>query len=206
MAASRRKQTPAEIRAGLERARTDAAWSAARHEARRLKATGADAEARRFTEDVTDEHGRKHRKSFIGVAGERKDVFKLLLERSAIEQAGFDAIRRYEADHCQALGLTTPERRPDHIRATVAGAPGQNVSDAMVQASRRAKWVEDRLTDRNRRMLAGLLLNSAHQWRAIVQMHTGEQHDKAQAAVVRALADAVRDAHAQWDRSSKKAA
>ena len=105
-----------------------------------------------------------------------------------------------------ALGHNTPERRPDYIRASTEGAPGQGISQAMILASRRVKWIEDRLTDRQLRMLKGLSINVAAQWRSIVQTHTGETNDKAQAAAVRSMGDAILHAWMIWDREAKKAA
>lgn len=194
---SKPRQSKAEILAGIEARRI--ALAAARREAHRIRSTGAEAR-------IEEREVEGRREKVFEVHGARKDAFQLLLERKAIEQAAFDAIRRYETDVGMALGHNTPERRPDHIRASTEGAPGQGISQAMILASRRVKWIEDRLTDRQLRMLKGLSINVAAQWRAIVQMHTGETNDKAQAAAVRSLGDAIRHSWMIWDREAKKAA
>ena len=194
---SRQRQTKAEILAGIEARRI--ALAAARREAHRIRSTGAEVR-------IEEREVEGKREKVFEVHGARKDAFQLLLERRAIEQAAFDAIRRYETDVGMALGHNTPERRPDHIRASTEGAPGQGISQAMILASRRVKWIEDRLTDRQLRMLKGLSINVAAQWRAIVQMHTGETHDVAHAVAVRAMADAIRHGYIIWDREVKKVA
>lgn len=171
---------------------------AARAERDRLKAQGVDAVV--VTE--ADDAGIKR----WVAKGQRKDVFKLLLDRRALSQDGFNAIRRYEEALDTSMGHNTPERRPDHIRATVEGAPGQNISQAMILASHRTRWIRDRLSDTDRRLLDALRLNAPGQWRVVVQMITGETNDKAHAPRVRALADNVQSAHASFDRLSKKAA
>lgn len=194
---SRQRQTKAEILAGIEARRI--ALAAARREAHRIRSTGAEVR-------IEEREVEGKREKVFEVHGARKDAFQLLLERRAIEQAAFDAIRRYETDVGMALGHNTPERRPDYIRASTEGAPGQGISQAMILASRRVKWIEDRLTDRQLRMLKALSINVAAQWRAIVQTHTGETHDVAHAVAVRAMADAIRHGYIIWDREVKKVA
>ena len=190
--AKRKPHNPAEdMRLRLEQA-------AARAERDRLKAQGVDA-------TVVAEPDENKVKRWV-TKGQRKDVFRVLLDRRAIDQAAFDAIRRYEEDLDTSMGHNSPERRPDHIRASVEGAPGQNVSQAMVLASHRARWVKGRLSASDMRLLETLRLNLPAHWRNVVQMVTGETSDKAQASRVRAMAGNVHDAHTAFDRLSKRAA
>lgn len=194
---SRRKpHNPAEdMRLRLERA-------AARVERDRLAATGVEVEI--VTEERTDQNGRRT-KHWVA-KGQRKDVFRVLLDRRALDQSGFDAIRRYEEALDTAMGHNTPERRPDHIRATVEGAPGQNISQAQILASHRVRWVEDRLPTNDMRLLTTLRLNAPGQWHKVVQMVTGEVNDDCHAPRIRAMAENVRDAMLTFDSLSKKAA
>lgn len=193
---AKRRNTKAEILADIERVRMEKA--AAREEARRLTDAGAEAKV----VEEKDEEG----KTRVFVRGRRVDAFQLLLERKALPQAGFDAIRDYETSLATSKGDNTPERRPDHIRATVEGAPGQNVTQAMIFASHRVRWVDDRLSRTDKLLLDTLRLNPGNQWRHIVQMVTGERGDDAHAPRVRAMVENVRDALAAFDRLSKKAA
>ncbi|QTC88097.1 hypothetical protein [Brevundimonas pondensis] len=190
--AKRKPHNPAEdMRLRLEQA-------AARAERDRLKGQGIDA----LVVAEWDENKVKH----WVAKGNRKDVFRVLLDRRAIDQNAFDAIRRYEEALDTSMGHNSPERRPDYIRASSDGAPGQNISQAMILASHRARWVRDRLSATDMRLLDTLRMNAPAHWRQIVQMVTGEVNDDAHAPRVRAMAENVRDAMASFDRLSKKAA
>ena len=190
--AKRKPHNPAEdMRLRFERA-------AAQAERDRLKGQGIDA----LVVAEWDENRVKH----WVAKGNRKDVFRVLLDRRAIDQNAFDAIRRYEEALDTSMGHNSPERRPDYIRASSDGAPGQNISQAMILASHRARWVRDRLSATDMRLLDTLRMNAPAHWHQIVQMVTGEVNDDAHAPRVRAMAENVRDAMASFDRLSKKAA
>lgn len=197
------RATRAEILADIERQRLEKA--AARREANRLAVTGAEV---RVVEERQEQEAGPAKKAYV-VRARRVDVFQHLLERQALAQDSFDAVRAYEHDVSVALGHTTPERRPDHIRGSETGAPGQNISQAQVEASRRMQWVRDRLPPRDFRLLEHLLINgSAHkgQWRKTVEVITGERMDHAQTAAVRLMADNVRDIRQAMPRREVKQA
>ena len=193
--ARRKPHNPAEdMRLRLEQA-------AARTERDRLKATGVDVEI--VTEMIKDEDSGTMKKHWVA-KGQRKDVFRTLLDRRALDQAGFDAVRKYEEALDTAMGHNTPERRPDHIRASVEGAPGQSVSQEQIKASRRIRWIEDRLPRNDMKLLTTLRMNIPAQWRHVVQMVTGETNDDCHASRIRAMAQNLRDAHASCDADEKK--
>jgi hypothetical protein len=196
---ARTKQTKAEILAGIERRRL--AMGAARAEAMRIQATGAEA---RIVEEPDDEG-----KTQIMVRARRIDVFQLLHERGALPIDSFNAIRDHEADMATAMGWNTPERRPDHIRASVEGAPGQNISQAMIEASRMIQWVEAMLTTRDARLLKALLHeNDANcgRWRGTVEAITGEGRDEAHAVAIRHMAANLKDVRDRFQPEARKAA
>lgn len=180
------KQSKAEILAGIERRRIETA--AARREALRLESTGAEA---KVCEEKDDDG-----KTRIIVRARRIDVFQLLYERGALAQEHFNAVRDHEADVATAQGFNTPERRPDHIRASVEGAPGQNITQAMIEASRMVQWVESMLTTRDALLLKALLHeNDANcgRWRGTVERITGESRDDAHAVAIRYMAANLKD-------------
>jgi hypothetical protein len=180
------KQSKAEILAGIERRRIETA--VARREALRLESTGAEAKVC----EERDDDG----KTRIIVRARRIDVFQLLYERGALAQDHFNAVRDHEADVATAQGFNTPERRPDHIRASVDGAPGQNITQAMIEASRMVQWVESMLTTRDARLLTALLHeNDANcgRWRGTVERITGESRDDAHAVAIRCMAANLKD-------------
>jgi hypothetical protein len=163
-------------------------------EANRLKAVGAEV--------TTDLAGRI-------VRARRIDVFQLLHERGALPQESFNAIRDHEADMATALGFNTPERRPDHIRASVEGAPGQNITQAMIEASRMVQWVEAMLTTRDAQLLKALLHeNDANcgRWRGTVERITGEGRDDAHAVAIRCMAANLKDVRERFGRGVQLAA
>ncbi|WP_312128112.1 hypothetical protein [Brevundimonas sp.] len=192
---AKRRQTRAEILAELERQAK--AKAAARVEEGRLKAIGAEASVI----ELRDEQGRKT----FGVRARRVDVFQFLLERKAISQDSFDAVRAYEVDVATAAGANTPERRPDHIRSSTEGAPGQNMSQRQIEASKRVAWIESQLYPRDLKLLVALLdsdTGSQHQWRATVEALRLERNERAQTALVRDLADTVAEIRAGWRKAA----
>lgn len=193
------RQSKADILAGIERRRIETA--AARREAFRLESTGAEA---KVCEEKDDDG-----KTRIIVRARRIDVFQLLLERKALPQDSFDAVRDYEATVATAMGWNTPERRSDHIRASVEGAPGQNVSQAMIEASRLVQWVETMLTTRDAALLKALLHeNDANcgRWRGTVERITGESRDEGHTVAVRAMCANLRDVVERFQPDRRMAA
>ena len=90
-----------------------------------------------------------------------------------------------------ASGDNTPERRPDHIRASVEGAPGQNITADMIAAGAILEAIEGAMAPCDIRMLFALLKPDASlitRWRAVVQQCTGEVNGQAQGARVRGAA------------------
>lgn len=167
----------------------------------RLEATGAEA---RVVEEK-DDNGKTH----VIVRARRIDVFQLLHERGALHQEHFDAIRDHEADMATAMGFNTPERRPDHIRASVEGAPGQNITQAMIEASRMIQWVEAMLTTRDAALLKALLHeNDANcgRWRGTVERVTGESRDEAHAVAIRCMAANLKDVRDRFPANERRMA
>lgn len=124
--------------------------------------------------------------------GRRLDVFALLVSRKALDTDAHDAFRDHEEAVHIAAGWASPERRPDHIRASTEGAPGQNVSQGMIEASRMVKATLDRLSPPEAALLDELMKLGASgltQWRSTVQRVTGETNDHGQASRIRALGE-----------------
>lgn len=190
MARSKR-QNRAEILAGIERHRIETA--AARKEALRLQMTGAEATVTEIEEEGDD--GQKRRK--VIVRARRIDVFQLLLERRALPQESFDAVRAYETDLALSMGWETPERSGEFVSRSCEGAPGQNVTQEMIEASRRVADVRRKLSVRDVRLLDDLLKDHGAlltRWRDTVHRITGETNDDAHTAVVRAMASNLAEA------------
>lgn len=192
MAKRRKHETRAEVLAKLEAHRRKQAE--AKGDLARLIATGAEAE---LIEAGT------------AVRARRIDVFQLLFERGSLTQEQFDAVRDHEADMATAMGWNTPERRPDHIRASIEGAPGQNISQAMVDASRMLEWVDKRLPTRDLALLKALLHeNDANcgRWRGTVEKVTGESRDEAHSVAIRAMVENLRDVRKRFPVDERRMA
>lgn len=159
--------------------------------AMRAERAANEAEAARLTAqgDVVIRREQRTRKV---TSAQRLDVFALLFSRRALSQEAHDAFRDHEATVELAAGFGTPERRPDHVRASTQGAPGQNVSSAMVEASRLEHLTLERLSPSDSALLSALMTignASMGRWHFTVQRVTGETDDKAQASRVRALGE-----------------
>lgn len=188
--AKSRKLTP-ELQAEMDKAR----------ERRRADMEASRAEAKRLSADpdvtvTTDQAGRL-------VGAQRLDVFAMLLSRDGLSAEAYAAIRDHERDVHIAEGVETPERRPDYIRASTAGAPGQNVTQQMIDASLMVQLTLDALTPRMARLLTILMQPGEAlmtRWRGNVEAVTGEGRSDAQSAMIRAMGDAVSDARMRATR------
>lgn len=116
----------------------------------------------------------------------RLNCFNTLLPAKGVER---DAIDWLDELVRTANGENSPERRPDFVRSSTEGAPGQNVSDAMIAASFRLQVAMEHMAPAHGRMLMDLLKPDADlltRWRSVVERCTGETNPQAQAGAVRA--------------------
>lgn len=116
----------------------------------------------------------------------RLDCFATLLRAHPAEQ---ESVRWLEALLSTADGANAQERRPDHIRTSVSGPPGQYLTQVMLDAGAILAAVTEALSPRDARMLFELLKPDAAlltRWRDVVRRCTGETNDQAQGAAVRA--------------------
>ncbi len=183
MSRRRKKQTRDQI---LNRLEENASVRIAAHrEAARLIATGADAEV--VTVEEEDENGVKRMKTIV--RANRKCALDKVLVDGSRERKAVDWLQETIST---ANGENTPERRPDHIRGSSSGPPGQNINDDMMLAHDTLTVIEDITPPSEMRMLYELLKPEARLiWREIVQTHTGEKNHHCQSARVRAAASGL---------------
>ena len=120
------------------------------------------------------------------VAGYRRDCFTLLLKEDPAARA---AVQWLEDLIRTASGENGQERRPDFVRSSSIGAPGQNVSQSMIDADDMLSAVTEHIAPRDARMLFELLKPDEAlltRWRDVVQRCTGETNPQAQGGAVRA--------------------
>lgn len=140
------------------------------------------------------------------IGGRRYTCFTVLL-RNADEEA--KAVSWLEDLIRDASGEAAIERRPDHIRSSVEGAPGQTVTQKMVDASRTLRVVEAGLRPWEAQLLFTLLKPDyalLTRWRETVQAITGEVNDQAQGARVRAACEGLLFVKREMMRQHKQAA
>lgn len=161
-----------------------------RAEIARLKAQGAEVNADKRTSEI--------------LGAWRQDVFTVLRGRKgkpsaeypkgkpALSQRSYEAFRAHEADIQLAAGASGGERRPDYIRSTTAGPPGQNITQEAIDAATRVKKTLQHLCPSDARLLSILMTGEkalAKNWRATVEAETGETADEGQTARIRALGE-----------------
>jgi len=125
----------------------------------------------------------------------RINCFNTLLVAGSAEKSAIDWL---DSTIRTSAGENGGERRPDFIRASVEGAPGQNVSERMIQASRDLEIIEHYTNPKDVQMLYALLQPDADhdaKWQATVERLTGEKDPRSQAARVRAAC-----AHLAWTK------
>lgn len=127
----------------------------------------------------------------------RYDVFHSLHTRDALSLEAYNAFRDHEQTVSTAAGWETPERRPDHIRATTEGAPGQNITQRMIDAGKLENYTLEALSPADAKLLDGLMEPGAAlagRWHYTVERITGETRPECKAARIRALGDNLPDA------------
>ncbi|WP_313014623.1 hypothetical protein [Brevundimonas sp.] len=161
-----------------------------RSEIARLRAQGADVNVDKRTSEI--------------LGAWRRDVFTILRNRHgkptdgfpkgrpALSQRAYEAFRGHETDIHLSEGASGGDRRPDFIRATCEGAPGQNVTQEAIDAAGRVKRTLLGLSPTDARLLTALMTGEkalARNWRLTVETETGETADESQAARIRALGE-----------------
>lgn len=125
------------------------------------------------------------------ISGRRFTCFTVLLRGKEAEEK---AVSWLEDLIRAASGETTQERRVDFIRASCEGAPGQNVTQDMVDASALLKVVEAGLRPWEARLLFDLLKPDhalLTRWHQVVERVTGEVNPQAQGSRVRAACESL---------------
>ena len=109
-----------------------------------------------------------------------------------------------------AQGENGHERRPDFIRGSTEGAPGQHISQAQIDASEDIAVIEEALRPAEARLVFELLKPDAAldaNWRPIAARFTGERNAMGQSAAVRAACTSllwVQDNHDRLRRERKE--
>ena len=134
----------------------------------------------------------------------RKDVFTILRGKRgkpsadwpngkpALSGRAHDAFRAHEADLHMSAGAAGGERRPDYIRASADGPPGQNVTKEALDAGQRVRKTATKLLPPDASLLAALMAGDAalaDNWRDTVKRQTGETGEECQTSRIRSLGE-----------------
>jgi len=147
----------------------------------------------------------------------RLDVFALLHERKGagdkirgINDQQFYAIRRFEGLIALANGWERPEQGFDRVDRTVEGAPGQNITQSMIDASEELEFVIGKVGMVGAKVLMALVGPDAKgaalltRWRETMERVTGEPDSRVQAALIRWVCESLVSAWKALDYRSTR--
>lgn len=147
--------------------------------------------------DVTiEEATRKNEKR-----GRRHDVFALFLERKAVPEPHYLAVRRLEADIHLAAGVAGTSEAREFVQG---GGCQERITQRMIDAHSRVVAIIQ-MMDREHADLLLTLLSPVQQgsvltrWRGHVERITGTSSDKGQADVIRWICAGAAAAYAEMD-------
>ena len=131
----------------------------------------------------------RHDEQYRIIGAFRVDVFSLLHERKALTDPQLIAVRRLEVLIGTASGHERPEQG-ERVDSSSEGAPGQNVTQTMIDAHADLRAIMREVGITNGKLLNALLAPvdgpaALTRWRDTVFSVTAETNDKAQAAMVR---------------------
>ena len=141
------------------------------------------------------------------VGARRVDVFSLLHERKALTDLQLYAVRRLEGLQALAFGHEKPEQTMDRVDSSTSGAPGQNVSQAMIDAGGELRTIYATTGAQNATLLQALIADQSAiltRWRDTVKRITGETDDKAQSALIRSACENLAEAFKAFDYRARE--
>ena len=133
---------------------------------------------------------------------QRMDFASLLLRRAAISVHAFNAYRDTQELHAIASGANMGGGNMDRVDSSTQGAPGQNISQAMVDARKRLDWLLGQIGTRDARLICALIdgeqggngPGGCGQWHITVERVTGEKNEDTHAALVRGACEGLAEA------------
>lgn len=142
-----------------------------------------------------------HDEQFRIIGAHRPDVFRVMLSRKAITDTQFNAFRRLEHTHALAHGHERPEQTMDRVQSSTAGAPGQNVTQAMIDAADELKIIYATMGALNAKIAQGLMASA--DWRTVIRIHSREVNEQSQSAVLRSVGENLALAWRRMDYAAR---
>ena len=136
------------------------------------------------------------------IRAQRMDFASLLLRREAISVPAFNAYRDTQELHARASGANMGGGNMDRVDSSTQGAPGQNITQAMIDARKTLDWLLGQIGTRNARLICALIdgeeggngPGGCGQWHVTVQRVTGETNEDTHAALVRSACEGLAEA------------
>lgn len=141
------------------------------------------------------------------IVTQRLDVFALLHSRKSLTQAQLDAVRRLEEKQAIANGHERPEQSFDRVDKSSDGAPGQNITQSMIDAQADLRTIYLTTGGKSSELLIALTQPQEGiltRWRETVQRITGEHDERAQGAMIRAACENLASAWQGFDYRARE--
>ena len=141
------------------------------------------------------------------IVTQRLDVFALLHSRKSLTQTQLDAVRRLEEKQAIANGHERPEQSFDRVDKSSEGAPGQNITQAMIDAQADLRTIYLTTGGKSSELLIALTQPQEAiltRWRETVQRITGEHDERAQGAMIRAACENLAAAWQGFDYRARE--
>ena len=150
----------------------------------------------------------RHDEQYRIIGAFRVDVFSLLHERKALTDPQLIAVRRLEVLIGVAYGHEKPEQG-ERVDTSSQGAPGQNVSQTMIDAHADLRSVMREIGITNARLLNALLAPTEGpaaltRWRKTVSDVTREGRPEVQSAMIRTACENLALAWQSFDYRARE--
>lgn len=141
------------------------------------------------------------------IVTQRLDVFALLHSRKSLTETQLYAVRRLEQYQAIANGHERPEQSMDRVDKSSEGAPGQNITQAMIDARADLRTIYLTTGGKSSELLIALTEPQEAiltRWRETVQHVTGEHDERVQAAMIRAACENLALAWQSFDYRARE--
>lgn len=141
------------------------------------------------------------------IVTQRLDVFALLHSRKSLTDTQLYAVRRLEEKQAIANGHERPEQSMDRVDKSSEGAPGQNITQAIIDAHRDLGTIYLTTGGKSSELLIALTEPPEAiltRWRETVQHVTGEHDERVQAAMIRAACENLAAAWQAFDYRARE--
>lgn len=141
------------------------------------------------------------------IVTQRLDVFALLHSRKSLTETQLYAVRRLEEKQAIANGHERPEQSFDRVDKSSEGAPGQNITQAMIDAQADLRTIYLTTGGKSSELLIALTQPQEGiltRWRDTVAKVTGEKDEDVHAAMIRSACENLAAAWQGFDYRARE--